>query len=225
MKMNVFSRIRQSFTAQVTLWVVGFVAVILCVILVVMVRFSQAVVTGRDGSELMLLSLLTVAVSLGVLVLLCWWVIDRHLHPLSLLSATAQRIADGQDEAAVPMIGQRDEIGQLQNSFAKMQQSLSRYMAELQQKGDALSRQNAELQAAYEQLREKDSVKTQFIGRMTAQMGQAVETLSALTERLCDHHAELTKAELMRIQIEMLSNTNTVTRLLDQMLTPPNTPA
>lgn len=213
--------IRRSFSAHVTLWVVGFVAVILGVVLMVMARFLQTVEAGWDGRELMQTAMLTAAASLAVLTVLCWWVIDHHLRPLSLLAETAQRIADGREEEQVPMSGQRDEIGQLQNSFASMQRSLSAYMSEMRQKRDTLCRQNAELQDAYEQAREKDNVKTQFIGWMTEQMGQAVETISELTERLCDHHAELSKAELMSIKIQMLSNTDTVTHLLDQMIAPP----
>ena len=217
--MSLVSHIRRSFTAQTTLWVVGFAAVIMVAILLLMIRFIHFVGSGQGGgSMLMITALLITVVSLGVLSLLCWWVISHHLRPLDMLADSAQRIANGELEERVPDTGQKDEIGQLQNSFAKMQRSLTEYICELQQKRDALNRQNTELQAAYEHAREADDVKAQFLSRMTTQMGQTVETIDELTKHLCDHHAELSKAEMMKIQIQMFSYTDTVTHLLDQII-------
>lgn len=227
--MSIISYIRRSLTAQITLWVVGFAAVVLSAILLLIKHFLYPVISETDGGELLTTALLTAGASLVVLMLLCWRIIARHLQPLSLLAASAQQIADGNLEAelqtselgigkAVPLSVQKDEIGQLQNSFASMQHSLAAYMAEMQQKRDTLSRHNAELQAAYAHARESENVKTRFVSLMTEQMGQTVETINALTDRLCEHHAELSKTELVQIQVQMLSYTDTVTRLLDQML-------
>lgn len=225
----ILSHIRRSFTAQITLSVVGITAVTIGVILLFVNLFLYPVLSEAGDTSLERSALLTAGVSIAVLALLCWWVTARHLQPLSLLAASAQHIADGNaDEKlqadglgtwkAIPLSRQKDEIGQLQNSFASMQQALARYMEEMQQKRDTLSRQNAELQAAYAHAREADSVKARFVSQMTEQMGQTVEAINALTDKLCEHHAELSKTELIQIQIQMLSYTDTVTRLLDQML-------
>lgn len=213
------SRIRRSFSAQITLWVVGFAAVIMVVILLLMVHFSHVVEneTG-EGSKLLTTALLTAVAGIVILSLICWWTVRSYLRPLDLLASSAQRIADGKIDESVPDTGQRDEIGQLQNSFAKMQRSLVGYITEMNQKRDMLSIQNLELERAYEQARDADSVKARFLSRMTNQMGKAVEDIDALTTHLCDHYSELPKADLMKIQIQMLTYIDTVLHLLDQKL-------
>jgi len=99
-----------------------------------------------------------------------------------------------------------------------MQRALANYLFEMEKKRSTLSRQNDELQAVYEQARESDNIKTQFLNRMSGQMLQNVESLTALTDTICDHYDELTKAEMMKMQVEMISYTDTVTMLLNKML-------
>ena len=59
-------------------------------------------------------------------------IITRELSPLRRLALEAETIASGQFDAQLPELHRTDEIGQLSNSFADMQQSLVRYMGELQ---------------------------------------------------------------------------------------------
>lgn len=217
--MVLLSNIRRSFSTQITLWVVGFAAIVMVVILLLIAHFSHVVVSDEgEGRKLLMTSLLTAVVSIVILSLLCWWTVRHYVRPLDLLAVSAQRITDGEIDESVPDTKQSDEIGQLQNSFAKMQHSLADYIAEMNQKRDALSIQHLKLEKAYEQARDADSVKARFLSRMTIQMGQTVEDIDALTTQLCDHHAELSKADMMKIRIQMLAYTDTVTHLLEQML-------
>ena len=216
------SHIRHSLTARITRWVVGFAAVIMTVILLFLGQLIHVDGSeGMDGSPLLTTALLTTGASLIVLLLLCRQVISRHLHPLDMLAGSAQRIADGKMEESVPDTGHEDEVGQLQNSFAKMQRALTDYITEMQRKRDVLNKQNEELEAAYAHAREADSIKTQFLSRMTEQMGQTVEDINQLTSQLCDHHDQMSVTELMKLHIELLSKTDTVTHLLDKMISPP----
>ncbi|MBR4730961.1 MAG: HAMP domain-containing protein [Prevotella sp.] len=207
------SHIRPTLSTQITLWVVGFAALIFGVICYLMSHFSNV----------LLLSILTAFVSLVILLIICWWVISRHLHPLSLLAVSAQRIAQNNLDEELKNSSNKDEIGQLQNSFITMQHSLSDYISEMQQKRSTLLQQNDELQAAYKQVQDSDSIKSQFLSRMTEQMVQNVDAITELTDTLCDHYKELSKTDMMKIQIQMLSYTDEVTFLLDQMLNKPNT--
>lgn len=211
--MKLISHIRRSFIAQITLWVAGIAAVIMTVVLFLMLHFIHITDDGRWVT-----AVLTAVGGLVVLLFICQKVFNHYLHPLDMLATSAQRIADGKVNEPIPDTGHQDEIGQLQNSFAKMQRSLAEYIAEMQQKSDVLSQQNIELEAAYNHAREADNTKAIFLSRMTDQMGQSVEAINALTTQLCDHHTELSKTDLTKIQIQMLSYTDTVTRLLDQMV-------
>lgn len=213
-------RNHRSFTAQITSWVVGSTAVILVIILLLMAHFSDVVLSDAgEGRSLLTIAIVISVVSLLVISLLCWLIVKRCMHPLDLLSSSAQRIADGKIDENVPNTGQSDEIGQLQNSFAKMQRSLADFIAELHQKRAELSARNLELQRAYEQIRDADGVKAQFVSRMTTRMGHTIEEIDKLTTQLSEHYSEMSSSDLMKLQIRMLAYSDTITLLLEQMLT------
>ena len=73
-------------------------------------------------------------VIMGLFLMLFFFIriITRELSPLRRLALEAETIASGQFDAQLPELHRTDEIGQLSNSFADMQQSLVRYMGELQ---------------------------------------------------------------------------------------------
>lgn len=212
------SDIRKSLPAQITLWVVGVAVVIIGFCLFMISQFSEAIDSETGDNALMTVAIFLAVVSLIVITLFCWVVVAHHLRPLRLLAETMQRIANGQMKGTVKDSGKKDEIGQLQTSFATMQRALSSYLSEMEQKRNTLSQQNDELQAAYEQVRESDSVKTRFLNRMTGQMAQNVEAITSMTDTICNCYHELSKAELMKMQVEMISYTDTVTMLLSKML-------
>lgn len=166
---------------------------------------------------------LLVPAVIGLLVLLfvCWRVIGRHLRPLHLLADSAQRIADGHLNESIPKSSQKDEIGHLQNTLSKMQRSLASYMEEMQQKKDTLSRQNTQLQEAYNEAQEYDRLKANFIHQMTDQMVVPVETVCHHTDTIAANYNTLTKAEMAKIQVDILSATEALTQLLEQLLNAP----
>lgn len=212
------SDIRKSLPAQITLWVVGFAVVIIGISLFMITRFSDALSEETGDTMLQPMAIGLAIISLIVIILLCWMVVGHHLRPLEQLADTMQRIANGQMKGTVKDSGRQDEIGQLQTSFATMQRALKSYLSEMEKKRSTLSEQNDELKAAYEQVRESDSIKTRFLSRMTGQMEQNVGSITSLTDTICNHYHELSKAELMKIQVEMISYTDTVTMLLSKML-------
>ena len=212
------SYIRQSLPTQITLWVVGVAVVIIGICLFLISHFAETFHDDMGYNRLLPLGVILAVISLIVIAALVWLLVNRHLKPLQLLAGSMQRIADGQMEERIKDGGQPDEIGQLQTNFAVMQRALANYLFEMEQKRSTLSRQNDELQAAYEQAQESDNIKTQFLNRMSGQMLQNVESLTALTDTICDHYDKLTKAEMMKMQVEMISYTDTVTMLLNKML-------
>lgn len=218
--MSLMSNIRRSLTLQITCWVVGFAAVVWTVILLLLAHFTYTLLKGTgEGSSLMMLALVLAVVSMVVLTVLVRWAARRYLHPLDVLADSAQHIANGDNSGiVVNHTEQRDEVGQLQNSFATMQQALTSYMNEMRQKRDDLALQNEELERAYEQARKADSVKTDFLRRMSEQMLQTVETIDGLTTQICEHHAELSPTDMMKLRIEMTANADSVTRQLERML-------
>lgn len=215
---RLIAKIRQSLPAQITLWVVSVTAVIIGLCLILVSRFSEALVSETGDDPLLTLAIAIAVAILPVIAVLVWRIITHHLKPLQLLADTMQGIADGQMKATVKDGVHQDEIGQLQTNFATMQRALASYLSEMEQKRSTLSHQNDELQAAYEKAQEFDDIKSQFLNRMTGQMQQNIETLTTLNDTICDHYNELTKAEMMKMQVELNSYTDTVTMLLNKML-------
>lgn len=156
-----------------------------------------------------------------VLLFICWKIIAWHLRPLHLLADTAQRIGGGHLDEPVPNSGHKDEIGQLQNSLSQMQQSLSGFMDEMRHKQATLSRQNETLQKAYEEVQAYDNLKARFVREMTSRMASPVTTVCSLTDTLCHNYAELTDDQMATIQADILSATEAITDLLDQLLNTP----
>ena len=72
-------------------------------------------------------------VIIGLLLMLFLFIriITRELSPLHRLAKEAETIASGQFNAEIPTFERIDEIGQLSQSFAGMQQSLIKYIKEL----------------------------------------------------------------------------------------------
>lgn len=197
-----------SLSTQVMLWVMGCSLAVFAIVFLCMRYY-----------DLPSYSLTAAAICLLVLLLICRYVIAYHLHPLSLLADSAQRMAEGHLDERVPDSGHKDEIGQLQNSFVAMQHSLSDYISDMQQKRKALSQQNEKLQEAYEQAKEADSAKERFLNNMTEQMTRTVGSITTLAETLCNDYKDLSRADMMKIQIQILNDTETVTLLLNKMLT------
>lgn len=158
-------------------------------------------------------------IGVGVLLLILWLVMGHYLRPLHTLADSAQRIADGHINERIPDSHHKDEIGQLQNSLATMQLSLADYMDEMQQKQTELNMQNAQLQEAYDEAQEYDRMKDKFLHDTTNEMTGPVELICRNTNTICADYQTMSKAEIARMQIDILQATERVTSLLDQSFT------
>ena len=156
----------------------------------------------------------------GVLILLVilYVIVGRHLRPLHRLADSAQGIAQGNLDTPITDSLHDDETGRLQNSLAKMQQALKAYLAEMQQKQSVLSQQNTELKAAYAEVQAYESMKSNFVRDMTAQMAAPVADLCEQTDAICRDTGTMTKTEMVHRQMLIMQDTETITRLLDQLL-------
>jgi methyl-accepting chemotaxis protein len=159
----------------------------------------------------------------GVLVLLVvlYLVIARHLRPLHLLADAAQDISGGNLDTLIPDSHHEHETGRLQSSLKKMQQSLRSYMDEMQQKRETLSRQNAELQAAYREAQDYEAKKAKFLHDMTERMRAPVEQLCSSTDAICRDYENLSKTDMSALQADIERGSETITELLDELIKDP----
>lgn len=99
-----------------------------------------------------------------------------------------------------------------------MQQALKAYMTEMQQKQVTLSKQNAELKAAYDEVQAYEEKKTNFVHDMTAQMAKPVERLCQEAETICRDAATMTREEMAQRQAVIIKDSETITQLLDKLM-------
>ena len=189
-------------------------------------RYNLAIVcpasdVGEQSWGMRLLILAIGFVGILILLIILYIVIGRHLRPLHVLADAAQNIAHGHLDTAIPDSRHVDEIGKLQNSLSKMQRSLAVYIDEMQQKQTVLSRQNAELQQAYDEANEYERLKTRFLHDMTHSMSTPVEVVCRQTNALCRDYKTLTPVGMAILQIDIATAIETITQLLDRLLLSP----
>ena len=154
-------------------------------------KWSAGVVYLKDDvlgsyNNLIYLELAIAALCVLVFFLLCRMLIRRQLRPLHMLTHSAQRIAEGHYDETVPRAQTTDEIGQLQDVFRRMQQSLSTKSSELEQLTSMLKRRGEELRKAYDGVQGSDRMKTSFLHNMSNQMLEPTSTLIDDVNKLYD---------------------------------------
>ena len=163
-------------------------------------------------------SIILFIIVLIILLFVCKKLIHKNLKSLDLLSETVIQISQNQFDELVPFKGRKDEIGELQQSFAKMQQALKERIGEINQKSTMLKKQNEELNAAYERGQEDDRTKSAFLSQTTEKFMQPVNAIGAATDQLCKNYHSFSREEMKTLQALIIYNSDAVTSLIEQML-------
>lgn len=171
-----------------------------------------------DYNRLLYYVLAIALIGLLLLFVLSRIIIHRQLVPLRLLTASAQRIAQGNYHEAIPDSHQQDEIGRLQDHFQLMQQSLATNIDELEQMTETLRQREQELQAAYDHVRQADYMKTAFLHNMTNQMEGPAEVIVSDVHTLCKRGRHMAKLEAGRLADDIGQKGETIASLLDNLL-------
>ena len=147
-------------------------------------------------------------IGLLLILFLCNRVVKQTISPISKLTGITQKIADGKYEEPIPVSTRKDVFGQLQNSFAKMQQSLNEHMGSLQQQADEIRQHNEELQHTKQQAEDTVRRKNQFIRHVTQQMRMPLNVITGFADVLGESGTDkstINKEELDSIT-DMLKN-------------------
>lgn len=100
--------------------------------------------------RIVLIMLLIALLSIIIMAVIVSLTVRKATAPLTVLAASADKIAEGDFNSAMPHFHGEDEIGRLCRSFSSMQQSLSSYMDRLQRTTAAKQRIESELSIARE---------------------------------------------------------------------------
>ena len=117
--------------------------------------WSMALVVPNQGIELIAYLVGGVLVFLIIVALVVVWIVSRitirrAVNPLKQLASSADEVAKGNFDAALPTIKHNDEIRLLRNSFEDMQHSLTKYVNELQTTTASKAAMEKELKVAHD---------------------------------------------------------------------------
>ena len=171
-----------------------------------------------DYNRLLSYVLAIAVVGLLLLFVLCRAFTHRQLLPLRLLTNSAQRIAEGNFDVTIPNARQYDEIGQLQNNFQQMQQSLATHVSKLEKLTATLKERGDELDEAYRQAQEAGRVKTAFLHNMTNQMVDPAAAIIKDVDSLCNLSHEREQQEADRLTNDIARQGKIITDLLNNLL-------
>ena len=185
-------------------------------------NWSMAIVCPESdvfGGYNRLLYMVWAIVGLGLLVILlfCYRAISTAIAPLQLLAHQAHDIAEGHYSNRLLKTSREDTVGQLQNSFADMQASLSAYVDDIRQINTQMVQRNRELAAANEKALEADRKKTAFLQDMMHQIRTPLIIICGFAQVLNDSFHELPPDEARNITQMMHDNVRKIahiTRLL-----------
>ena len=155
----------------------------------------------------------TIIIGLLVILFVCYQAVRGGISPLSLLAQQSHDIAEGRFGNLLPRTKRTDTIGQLQNSFVDMQQSLKAYMNNIQQMNTQMEKRNKELQQANEQAIIADNKKTAFLQDMMHQIRTPLNIIGGFAQVLNENFHELPDDETSNIIYMIQDNSRKFVRI------------
>ena len=99
-----------------------------------------------------------------------------------------------------------------------MQQSLGSYIGKVRQQSTVLEERHAELQQAYEQVKEEERVRNAVLHKMTKSMSGPVADIIAVSRTICEEYQSMTDDYLYAMVDKINNDTNQVGELLNELL-------
>ena len=182
-------------------------------------KWSLALVSPERGilmSYNRLAYIIAVIVIVGLLLILLFSSVSvRHaVYPINKLASRLHRLAEGKYDERIPRSEQHDVVGHLQNSFSTMQESLSRYVSDIQQMNSEAEVRNEELAIASERAQEADRQKSLFIQNVSHQVRTPLNIIMGFAQVLDESKGLLPEEETKCITDMMSHNA----KMLDRMV-------
>ena len=154
-------------------------------------------------------------IGLIVIMLLCHRAVSHKIFPLNGLLNKTQSIAAGNMEVHIPYSQREDAVGRLQNSFAKMLQSLNFHMGSVRYSSDQARQCNEELAQATALAKEADAQKTIFIQNVSHQIRTPLNILMGFAQVISDvNNSSISEEEMKSITDMMDHNAKHLSRMV-----------
>ena len=154
-------------------------------------------------------------IGLFVIVTLCSRAVGQTIHPLNELLNKTQSIAAGNMEVYIPHTQREDVIGNLQNSFATMLQSLNFHIGIVRYSSYQTKLRNEELEHATKLVQEADRQKTAFIQNVTHQIRTPLNIIMGFAQILGkESEDQLIEEEVKSLTSTMTHNSRLLSRIV-----------
>lgn len=146
--------------------------------------------------------------------------IRKQLSPLSYLTVSAERIAEGHYDETIPDTKRDDEVGAFQEHFQMMQKALEADVNKQQELQDTLNKRREELLKLHAQIEEGDQVKATFLHNVTNRMIAPSEAILRSVTKLSDNYRDITLEQANREIDHIKQQSATILELLSHKFNP-----
>ena len=177
---------------------------------------SNELLRGYNRLNYILLPLLIIG--LFLLAMGCHRIVKHFTQPLGLLAAELRQIGHGDYEKILPHSQRTDLIGQLQNSFCQMRQSISQHIHEAEKTKLETEQRTKELEQATLLARRASEQKMQFMQDITHQIHTPLNIVHGFSQILCESDA-MSDDEKKEMAETMYVQTNALDYMVNKLLT------
>jgi signal transduction histidine kinase len=149
----------------------------------------------------------------------CYVLSRQAVSPLRLLVRQAHNMAQADFGHQLPKTDRVDEIGQLQNAFATMQESITGYVTDLRKVKAETEQRNEELVVAKSKAEEADRKKTEFIQDLTHQIRTPLNIIGGFAQVLQNDCEMLLDEDIESISTGILQNSQDIQTIISNLLT------
>ena len=166
-----------------------------------------------------LLYVLVPLLSIGLLLLMYFLrrIVNFFIDPLNRLAWQTRHIADGNFDVSMPTSTRVDAVGRLQNNFADMQQSLFKYISNLEHVNKETERRNEELANANQQAEDAVQRQVVFLQNILHQIRTPLNIIMGFVQVLRDDYKAIPREEMATITETMVHNSTTIMRMVHML--------
>jgi len=172
---------------------------------------------SRTYNRLVYVLIPLLIIGLLLMLVICWKIINHFIRPLDQLAQQSRYITDGHYNKTLPHSEREDVVGQLQNSFISMQQSINDHITNIQQMNEEMEKRNTELLTANKLIEEADQRKATFIHDVSLQIRTPLNIIAGFMQVLRETFNLLPEEEVICFTETMKQNTGTIHRMANMI--------
>lgn len=172
----------------------------------------------RGYNRLFYIVLGIIIIGLALMLLFCRHIMNNAVAPMGLLARQARHIATGNYSERMPKSERVDAMGKLQNSFVRMQQSISKHITDIERLNTEIEHRNEELVKANELAQEADMKKTAFMQDITHQVRTPLNIITGFAQVMREGCDFISPEEMETIIEAMQDNSKNITSIIGMLM-------